>query len=422
MPNAGGFLGVKVIESEPAGVFVGSDGDAFGGVAHGRFAFFPSPAPGIEVRKLTATPWVIAPGQSVTFNFRVENTYGDRPVTLTSLVDTSLGDLNGAGTCTLPQTIPAYGTYTCSVAQQINAAPLVDVTATVTATANNGTGNVTSSDTSDIQGESSEPTFRLRLASGPWTVQYPSGPVQFAASFLNIDARNPITVTSLTSPQYGDLSSSCNLPVVVQPSKIVSCHLTLTVGGSVGSAPSFSFSAKATTAIGQVTSNGSASITITPPPSGIPLLYIVGNAAALTSPEAAMRTRLMKTYNVTTIDDDNLTPADTVNQGLIVVQGSALESKIGLLKTLASPVMVLRNRMLDELGMSTVAGQGQATLTTGTMVTTMHPLAAALNGAITINSGTGKVGYWAVPGANAATSSRSRPRPSPSSSRTSRAP
>ena len=62
VPNAGGFLGVKVIESEPAGLFAGSDGDAFGGVAHGRFAFFPSPTPGIEVRKLTATPGSSRPG------------------------------------------------------------------------------------------------------------------------------------------------------------------------------------------------------------------------------------------------------------------------------------------------------------------------------------------------------------------------
>ena len=138
--------------------------------------------------------------------------------------------------------------------QQINAAALADVTATVTATANNGTGNVTSSDTSDIQGEASEPTFRLRLASGPWTVQYPSGPVQFSANFLNIDPRNPITVTSLTSPQYGDLSSACGLPVTIQPSKLVVCHLTEQVGGSVGSVPSISFSAKAQTAIGQITS------------------------------------------------------------------------------------------------------------------------------------------------------------------------
>ena len=75
--------------------------DAIGGVAHGRFGFFPAPAPGLVVRKLTNTPWVIAPGQPVSFDIRVENGYGDRSVTLNALSDTRLGDLNGQGTCSV---------------------------------------------------------------------------------------------------------------------------------------------------------------------------------------------------------------------------------------------------------------------------------------------------------------------------------
>ena len=80
-PGGGGFLGVKVIEDQPAGIFVGGDMDAIGGFPHGRFGFFPAPAPGLVVRKLTNTPWVIAPGQPVTFDVRVENGFGDRSVT-----------------------------------------------------------------------------------------------------------------------------------------------------------------------------------------------------------------------------------------------------------------------------------------------------------------------------------------------------
>ncbi len=399
VPNAGGFLGVKVIEAEPAGVFVGSDGDAVGGVAHGRFAFFPAPAPGLVVRKLTNTPWVIAPGQPVTFDIRVENGYGDRSVTLNALSDTRLGNLDGQGTCSLPQTIAAYDSYTCSVTDQTNASALTDVVATTTATADNGSGNVTGADTSDIFAYSSEPTFRLRLSSTPWTVTYPQGTVEYGASFLNIDPRNPITVTSLTSTQYGDLSSSCGLPVTIQPSKLVSCHLYLPVGGAVGSQPSFAFTATATTAIGTVKSNGSASITIEPPASGTPLLYIVGNAAKLTNSEAAQVLRLTANYHVTTIDDDTVTPADTVNQGLVVVAGSAVPTKLTALKGIGSPVLIERNNALTTMGMADTAGQGNGNVTTASIVTPMHPLATALNGTQTVNK-TAKVGYWAVPGAN----------------------
>ena len=400
-PNAGGFLGVKIIEAEPAGIFVGSDGDAMGGVAHGRFGFFPAPAPGLVVRKLTGTPWVIAPGQPVTFDIRVENGYGDRPVTLNALTDTRLGNLNGQGTCSLPQTIAAYDSYSCSVTDQTNGAALTDVVATTTATADNGSGNVSASDTSDIGVFASEPSFRLRLSSTPWTVTYPQGTVEYGASFLNIDPRNPITVTALTSPQYGNLSSSCGLPVTIQPTKIVSCHLYLPVGGAVGSKPSFSFTATATTAVGTVNSNGSASITIEPPPSGTPLLYIVGNAAKLTNSEAAQVLRLTPNYHVTTIDDDTVTPADTVNQGLVVVAGSVVPTKITALKSIASPVMIERNNALATMGMADTVGQGNGNVTTATIVTPMHALAVALNGTQSVNK-TAKVGYWAAPPANAA--------------------
>ncbi len=407
-PNAGGFLGVKVIKSLPSGIYVGSDGDTMGGVAHGRFGFFPAPAPGIEIRKQTATPWVLSPGQPVTFSVRVMNTYSDRSVTLNTLSDQRLGDLNGQGTCSVPQTIAASSSYTCSVTDQVNGAALADVTSTATATANNGVGIITASDTSDVQVLTSAPTYRLRLASGPWTVTYPTGNVQYGASFLNIDIRNPITVNTLTSPQYGDLSSQCGLPVTIQPNKLVYCHLTLPVSGDVGSKPSFSFSSQASTAIGNVTSNGSASITILPPPSGVPALMVVHDTTLLTASETSLRTRLAKSYNITTIDDNSITPATLANQALVIVGGSVVEAKVGQLKAVDTPMLVLRNRVLDELGMSTVAGQNLGPVTTATIAKPVHPLAADLSGTVTVN-GNAKTAYWATPGANAASIQETAP-------------
>jgi len=407
-PNAGGFLGVKVIKSLPSGIYVGSDGDTMGGVAHGRFGFFPAPAPGIEVRKQTTTPWVLSPGQLVTFSVTVMNTYGDRSVSLTSLTDQRLGDLNGQGTCSVPQTIAASSSYTCTVSDQVNGVALADVTSTATATANNGTGTITAADTSDVQVLTSAPTFRLRLASGPWTVTYPTGNVQYGASFLNIDTRNPITVNTLTSPQYGNLSSQCGLPVTIQPNKLVYCHLTLPVTGDVGSKPSFAFSSQASTAIGNVTSNGSASITILPPPAGVPALMVVHDTTLLTASETSLRTRLAKSYNITTIDDNSITPAALAGQALVVVGGSVVEAKVGPLKSVDTPVLVLRNRLLDELGMSTLAGQNQGNVTTATIAKPVHPLSADLSGTVTVN-GAAKTAYWATPGASAASIQETAP-------------
>ena len=53
----------------------------------------------------------------MTFTFLVEN-IGQEDVTLTSLTDTVFGDLNGKGTCVLPQTILVGGSYSCYVHRQ----------------------------------------------------------------------------------------------------------------------------------------------------------------------------------------------------------------------------------------------------------------------------------------------------------------
>ena len=49
------------------------------------------------------------------FTVVVENTSGTTdPVTITSLTDDVHGDLNGQGTCAVPQTIQPGDTYTCA--------------------------------------------------------------------------------------------------------------------------------------------------------------------------------------------------------------------------------------------------------------------------------------------------------------------
>ena len=129
------------LELEPAGLFAGSDGDAFGVVNHGRNAFWPTPAPGIEVRKAPTRPWVLAPSGTVTYTVRVQNTFTDRSVTVNGLNDGRIGNLNGSGTCALPQTLAAGEMYSCTTAAEtVSGVAPADVSATVTATADaNGT-------------------------------------------------------------------------------------------------------------------------------------------------------------------------------------------------------------------------------------------------------------------------------------------
>ncbi len=59
-----------------------------------------------------------APGGEVVYTVNIAN-QGALSVTLTSLLDNPFGDLNGKGTCSVPQMIGAGGSYSCNFAEQI---------------------------------------------------------------------------------------------------------------------------------------------------------------------------------------------------------------------------------------------------------------------------------------------------------------
>lgn len=70
---------------------------------------------GITVAKSALPVAVVAPGGDVSFTFVVTNLSPVGPVEITTLTDSVFGDLNGQGSCSVPQVIPALGTYHCQM-------------------------------------------------------------------------------------------------------------------------------------------------------------------------------------------------------------------------------------------------------------------------------------------------------------------
>lgn len=68
----------------------------------------------IAVTKTAEPTSVVEPGGPVTYTVQIDNTSAIDAVTIESLSDSVYGDLDGQGDCSLPQTIPAGGAYTCS--------------------------------------------------------------------------------------------------------------------------------------------------------------------------------------------------------------------------------------------------------------------------------------------------------------------
>ena len=133
-------------------------------------------APGsgnIDVTYL-ADPPSTAEGQSVQFVVGVENrttgggTFSATAVPaaitdfiLTSLIDDQHGDLNGQGTCSVPQTVPAGGTYSCRFPGVANNQGGGQYVSTVTATGGFGTPivSVTGSSTVEVTITAPVPTM-----------------------------------------------------------------------------------------------------------------------------------------------------------------------------------------------------------------------------------------------------------------------
>ncbi|MEZ5192348.1 MAG: hypothetical protein R2734_07425 [Nocardioides sp.] len=403
IPNAGGFRGVLTVELDPAGLFAGSDGDAFGGVNHGRTAFWPNPAAGIEVRKAPSRPWVLAPSGTVTNKIRVQNTFSDRPVTVTSLTDERLGDLDGNGSCALPQTLQPGEMYSCTTAAEtISGTAPADVTGTVTATATSGVDTVTDSDTSDVQVIATAPVFRLRAVVGPGIVAYPGETARFSLTVMNLDLQQPTTVTSITSPTFGDLSSECGLPRVVQPNRLVYCHVDRFVTGPVGSRPSFSFTATGQYAGSTQSSTSSQSVTINPPAGGTRVVAVVADPAVLSSSDSKISNKVDDSYAITYADDNTVTAADIpADASAVLIYPSAVEARLGTrLRGLDLPTLVFHSRMLDEMGMTAVGANGTVSATQWQIDKAMHPLPATRSGIVTMDTAAIATG-WGTPAGGA---------------------
>ena len=104
--------------------------------------------PTITVDKSVSPTTLLLSGGSATFTVKVTNT-SPESVTLTALVDNKFGNLNGQGTCSVPQTLAANGgTYTCSFTKTLvgqlndNGLGFKPHINRVTATANDNEGNV----------------------------------------------------------------------------------------------------------------------------------------------------------------------------------------------------------------------------------------------------------------------------------------
>jgi PKD repeat protein len=187
------------------------------------------------VALLVSAPSPVEAGMKIWFSVNVYNDTREA-VTLTSLVDDVYGDLNAQGYCSVPQTIPALGWYSCEFERAVIGNVGEMQTNTVTATVQDDEDNIATgqgSATVEIV-EDLMPTISVWL-SAPLSVE--PGSITRISVWVPNEGLEPLTLTSLVDDIYGDLNGQgdCSLPQTLEaPWGGYGCQFEVVLTGNIG--------------------------------------------------------------------------------------------------------------------------------------------------------------------------------------------
>ncbi|MCG8460012.1 MAG: GEVED domain-containing protein, partial [Holophagales bacterium] len=206
------------------------------------------------------------PGGSVTFTVRVENTSGSEPVTLTSLVDDIHGDLDGQGTCSMPQTLTEGSSYSCTFSALVEGNAGDTETDTVTAAASDDEGNsVQAADTATVTITDVLPTVRVAKTASPQAVAEPGAVVNFTVKVDNTSPSESVTVSALVDDSHGNLGGqgTCSIPQTLAAGEAYQCQYSALVSGNGGESKVSSVSVTVSDDEGNnAQASGSAAVTV----------------------------------------------------------------------------------------------------------------------------------------------------------------
>ena len=221
----------------------------------------------ISVTK-TATPTSLPePGGNATFDVKVENTSATDSVTISSLTDDVYGNLDGKGTCDVPQTIAAGASYSCSFSGAVSGNAGSSHKDVVTASGTDDDGNpVTDDDDATVTITDVAGSITVTKTATPTTLPEPGGNATFDVKVENTSSVDSVTISSLTDDVYGNLDGkgTCDVPQTIAAGASYSCSFSGAVSGNAGSSHTDVVTASGTDDDGNpVTDDDDATVTIT---------------------------------------------------------------------------------------------------------------------------------------------------------------
>lgn len=280
--------------------------------------------PTVIVAKAASPPTLPEPGGTATFTVVVTNPPSAvEPIQLTDLEDSVYGDLNGEGTCALPQDLAPGATYTCSFEGKVAGNGGDTHTNEVTGTAiDNEENTATDSDTADVTIADVLPSIRVNKTAGVSTVHSgDSVTFTYAVHNLGIEPLSAVTVTddqcSPVTQTGGDTDGNELLDLTEAWTFTCTAEITGTTTNTA-------------TAVGKDDEGNTATDTDTATVSVVDPRIVIDKVAALT--QVSVGDSVTYTYTVTnpgnapladvTVTDDKCGPVtqtggDTNNDGLL---------------------------------------------------------------------------------------------------------
>jgi len=273
------------------------------------------PPPSLEVEKRATPETLQEPGGPVIFFVSVGNTSSDTdPLILTSLVDDVHGDLDGRGTCFVPQVIAPGTTYACRFIATVTGVDDYVETDVVTATAEDDDGEVvTASGQAEVEiigaTEPTPPSISVVKLAYPSVIQEPGGTVLYVVEVTNTSDTEDVTITDLEDDLHGDVFdlgfvcptfSNTTLP----PTERFFCSFRQAVSGQPGDTVTDVITATGVSVPGGLSASADDDATVT----------IIDSPSSLTAKKSAFpQTRPAPggTF-VFRLDVQNTSPVDTV--------------------------------------------------------------------------------------------------------------
>jgi hypothetical protein len=173
--------------------------------------------------------------RDINYSVTVENISAES-ATLVSLTDDVFGDLNGQGSCAVGTLIPSGTSYSCSFSSTITGNAGETHINTITASAQDDTGNGASdTDSASVSFFNINPSLSISISPDLIEVDATGQAVLFSVQVTNTSPES-VTLTKLDDNTYGNLDGqgTCALGQTITVGGTYSCSYSGEVSGNIG--------------------------------------------------------------------------------------------------------------------------------------------------------------------------------------------